>query len=330
MDCILKIGGLQYEIRSVRWTESSMPRNFRPFVTGRELTDATDTTDTTDATDFTDFRDDTDATDFTDATGGGNSSGGGVLRVESCGEFPALTGRCLSTSFNDLGEASLYDAGRCWAVALVPEPGDAPRIMTMSKDLRQATVWLREDDPRYDFVMDSMTRIFFSQYAATRRSLMLHASVVELDGKAYVFMGRSGIGKSTHSRLWAETFPGCRLLNDDCPLVVGGADGRFMVSGTPWSGKTPCFRNQMRPVAGIVQLRQAPANRFVPLEGISAFVSFIPGMSVMTPARELYSVATSTALELLDSVTTGILECRPDSEAARVCRHALDGGDQSL
>lgn len=316
MDCILEIGGLQYEIRSVRWTGSSVPGNFRPFVTGREVKDTTDTTD---------------FTDFTDDTGGGNSSGGGVLRVESCGEFPEMSGAVrLSTSYNDLGAASLYEEGLCWAVALVPQPGDAPRIMTMSKDLRHATVWLRDDDPRYDFVMDSMTRIFFSQYAATRRSLMLHASVVELDGKAYVFMGRSGIGKSTHSRLWTETIPGCRLLNDDCPLVVGSPDGRFMVSGTPWSGKTPCFRNEMRPAAGIVQLRQAPANRFVPLEGISAFVSFIPGMSVMTSARELYSMATSTALELLDSVTTGILECRPDSEAARVCRRALDGGDRSL
>lgn len=52
-------------------------------------------------------------------------------------------------------------------------------------------------------------------------------------------------------------------------------------------------------------------------------------MSVMTSARELYSEATSTALDLLGSVTTGILECLPDGDAARLCRRALDR-DQSF
>lgn len=305
------------EIRGARWTAASLPRNFRPFTAAPATGDG-----------FPSLK------LGTDQKPGGNEpqpalgtaqKPAALLRVEGA-EAPGLEGAvALSTSYNDLGAASLYDAGSVWAVALIPEPGETPRVMTMAKDFAEATVYLRADDPRYDFVMDSMTRIFFSQHAATRRSLMLHASVVELDGRGYIFMGESGIGKSTHSRLWTASFEGCRLLNDDCPLVVAADDGGFRVAGTPWSGKTRCFRNASCPVGGIARLRQAPANRFTRLEGIEAFVSFIPGMSVMTSARELYSEATSTALELLGAVPVGILECRPDREAAAVSLTGLTG-----
>lgn len=294
MDCMLEIGGLLMEVRSVRWRRDTVPRNFRPFV--REALSV---------------------------------DGAARLRVESRTDLPDVSGQApLSTSYNDLGQASLYSTPQGWTVALTPQPGQPPRLMRMSPDLRDAVVWLRRDDPHYDFVMDSMARIFFSQHAAGRRGLMLHASVVELDGRGYLFMGESGVGKSTHSRLWTEHMDGCRLLNDDCPLVTADGLGGFLVSGTPWSGKTPCYRKATCRVAGMARLRQAPCNRFTPLAGVEAFVGFIPGMSVMTSARELYSEATTTALELLEAVPFGILECRPDREAAMLCRAALD--DESM
>lgn len=36
--------------------------------------------------------------------------------------------------------------------------------------------------------------------------LMLHGSAIALDGRGYLFMARSGTGKSTHTRLWREVF----------------------------------------------------------------------------------------------------------------------------
>lgn len=284
MDCMLEIGALLMEVRSVRWRRDTIPRNFRPFVRHARSVD-----------------------------------GAARLRVESRTDLPDVSGQApLSTSYNDLGQASLYSTPQGWVVALTPQPGQPPRLMRMSPDLLDAVVWLPRDDPHYDFVMDSMARIFFSQHAAGCHSLMLHASVVELDGRGYLFMGESGIGKSTHSRLWRETFGDCRLLNDDCPLVTADGRGGFLVSGTPWSGKTPCYRKATCRVAGIARLRQAPYNRFTPLEGVEAFVNFIPGMSVMTSARQLYSEATTTALALLEAVPFGILECRPEGAAAQL------------
>lgn len=290
MDFTLDIGGLYMSIKGSPWSLATLPPNFRPFLCNAGL-----------------MRGD-----------------GAVMDIECPGVMPSLRGLMpLSTSCNDVGKASLYHDGDRWLVSLIPGPGQQPRIMTIDRDLRHACVNLQNDDPYAGFVIDSMARILFSQYAASRGSLMLHASVVECGDRAYLFMGKSGTGKSTHSRLWIDNFSGCTLLNDDCPLVTASGDEAFHACGTPWSGKTPCWRNARYEVGGIARISRASVNRFIPTEGIEAFVSFIPGMSVMTSDRELYSDASSTALRLLGSVTTGILECRPDAEAATVCRRAF-------
>lgn len=290
MDFTLDIGGLNMSIKGAPWSLATLPPNFRPFL----------------------------------STAGLMRGDGAVMKIEHTAVKPSLHGlRPLSTSCNDIGRASLYHDGDRWLVSLIPGHGQHPRVMAIDRDLRHASVSLQSDDPYAGFVIDSMSRILFSQYAASCGSLMLHASVVESDGRAYLFMGKSGTGKSTHSRLWLDNFSGCSLLNDDCPLVTASGDEAFQACGTPWSGKPPCWRNARYEVGGIARIRRAAVNRFIPTEGIEAFVSFIPGMSVMTSDRELYSDASSTALRLLDSVTTGILECRPDAEAASVCRRAF-------
>ena len=157
---------------------------------------------------------------------------------------------------------------------------------------------------------------------APHHAIAIHSSTVCRPEGAVLFLGESGTGKSTHTRLWLEHIPDTALLNDDSPIIRMKA-GVPTVYGSPWSGKTPCWRNARYEVGGIARIRRAAVNRFIPTEGIEAFVSFIPGMSVMTSDRELYSDASSTALRLLGSVTTGILECRPDAEAAAVCRRAF-------
>lgn len=290
MDCTLNIGHLQLSLHNLPWSADAMPRNFRPFLGG-------------------------------DASAAPSAA---RLDIISAGPCPGLPeSKPLSATYNDLGLASLYDAGSHWCIALTPRPDEAPRLMMMDKDLCHASLWLDPADPFAAFVIDSMCRIFFSQYAATRCALMVHASVIAASGLAFLFMGKSGTGKSTHSRLWLECFSDADLLNDDCPMIETRPDGSFAVCGTPWSGKTPCWKQLSVPLGGIVRLRQALVNRFTPLAGVEAFVAFIPGMSVMTSDSSLYAEASTFALRLLDSVPVGILDCRPDRQAALLCRRSL-------
>ena len=95
---------------------------------------------------------------------------------------------------------------------------------------------------------------------------MLHASAVEYGGKAYLFSGPCGVGKSTHKNLWLQTFgEQARVLNDDKP-ALRFVDGRWYAYGTPWCGKDGINLNGRAPVAGICFLKQGKENRIQRLD----------------------------------------------------------------
>ena len=103
------------------------------------------------------------------------------------------------------------------------------------------------------------------------QGMLLHASAVVVDGKAYLFSGKSGTGKSTHTGLWLQYFgERAYILNDDKP-AIRMEKGRLYAYGTPWSGKTNMNVNRKAPVAGIVFLGQAAENQIRRLSAKEAF-----------------------------------------------------------
>lgn len=240
----------------------------------------------------------------------------------SAGTPPALDGlEPVATGNNDLGEARLYRLeDGTYAVALTLGTASGVKIMTMDAAFGRAHLYVAPADPWLPRAADSMLRIMFAQAAIGRRAFLLHASVVVARGRAVLFMGRSGTGKSTHSALWRTAFPDAALLNDDNPVVRVLPDGTVEAYGSPWSGKTPCYRRQSAPVAAFVRLQQAARNVFSTLEDVDAFVAIIPGVSAIVSDKALYNTVCSTVVHAAAAVTVGSLQCRPDVEAARLCR----------
>lgn len=102
--------------------------------------------------------------------------------------------------------------------------------------------------------------------------LMIHGSAICMDGEAYIFTAPSGTGKSTHTRLWRETFgERCFMINDDKPLIRFEENGVF-VYGTPWAGKHFLSRNASAPLKAIVQVNRSETNRIEPLSLKDAFL----------------------------------------------------------
>lgn len=81
----------------------------------------------------------------------------------------------------------------------------------------------------------------FNIAAVARQAVAIHSSVISLNGGAVLFLGESGTGKSTHTRLWREHIPGAELLNDDSPIVRHRADRRCRpdLRSRPKSGERP-------------------------------------------------------------------------------------------
>lgn len=211
---------------------------------------------------------------------------------------------------------ALPDGGR--AVHLFPPVGAECCRLYMKSGYRRAMVWPGNETGKHPYGLDTALMMLYAFASAPRDTLLLHASVVEKDGKGYLFLGRSGTGKSTHSRLWIEHVGGSRLLNDDNPVVriVGG---RPWVFGSPWSGKTPCYRNEGVPVGAVVRIRQAPANGIRRLSPVESYASLLTSSSGMAWEKELADGRDRTLQRVAASAPCWMLQCLPDAEAALLC-----------
>ena len=160
--------------------------------------------------------------------------------------------------------------------------------------------------------------------AALHRSVVaVHASVVSYAGASVLFLGESGTGKSTHTRLWLRHIAGAELLNDDSPCIQVNAGG-VLAHGFPWSGKTPCFKDAQAPVAAMVRLSQAPRNEITRLKGIRALAALLPSCP---PAFAYHTHLAGLIHNILDAVLQQVavyhLACLPDAEAAQLVLKTL-------
>lgn len=95
---------------------------------------------------------------------------------------------------------------------------------------------------------------------ARREGFLVHACGAVVDGKAFVFAGHSGDGKTTLSRLLAAE--GIELLSDERVAIVRTEDG-FVVHGTPWAGEGEVVSSACFPLGGVFILRKASSHRVV-------------------------------------------------------------------
>ena len=197
-------------------------------------------------------------------------------------------------------------------------------LLFLSEDYRQGTVYTRQDatDVDVSFALDNSLMLLYALNTATRDTLLIHASVIRNGERAYVFLGKSGTGKSTHSRLWLEHIPGSYLLNDDNP-VLRLENGEVYVYGSPWSGKTPCYRNERARLGAIVRLEQAAQNRISHLGTLQAYASLLPSCSMMRWNREMADGVHRTVEQIVRKDRNYLLACLPDKEAALLCAHTV-------
>lgn len=190
-------------------------------------------------------------------------------------------------------------------------------ILVPSEDYSESVVYV--EDVRFaEFALSNAAMLLYAFRTMPYETLLTHASVVKFQGRGYMFLGRSGTGKSTHSRLWLENVEGAELLNDDNP-VIRIVDGQVRVFGSPWSGKTHCYVNEDIPLQAVVRLSQAPYNKIAKSGMLQAYASLMPACSCMRWDRKSVDYLHKTVEKVIGRVGSWHLECLPDKEAARLC-----------
>ena len=153
-------------------------------------------------------------------------------------------------------------------------------------------------------------------------TLMFHGSTIAVDGKAYLFTGPCGTGKSTHTRLWRELF-GSRaiMVNDDMPFLQFTPDG-VLAYGSPWNGKHGLSTNICASLQGICFLQRGAENEIQPLSPAEGNAAVRRQMH--TPIDEtLRNKAFSLADHLAETVPLWQMRCNMQQSAAEISYQAM-------
>ena len=200
--------------------------------------------------------------------------------------------------------------------------GKLMAVLVSSADYRLGEVYSVNNDV---FGINNALMVMYALSTANLQTVLFHASVVSHQGKAYLFLGPSGTGKSTHSSLWLKHIEGTALVNDDNPVVRILDDGSIHVYGSPWSGKTPCYRNVSYPLGAIVVLSQAPENRIRRLRPLEAYAALMISISGKRWDRGMAEGLHQTENLIVTHAKIWHLDCLPDEAAAKLCCATVRG-----
>lgn len=186
------------------------------------------------------------------------------------------------------------------------------RVLMSINDLNEKISFLRD-----------ITFVALVNTALYHNVLCIHASCVKHRDQCYLFLGPCGRGKSTHAKLWVDNIADTELINDDKPFVAV-ENGEVLAYGSPWSGKTRCYKNKSCKLGGIVMLNRGKNNEIQRVNTLRA-------MSILTPCIigvNVWDVASVKQMNLtlkhiIELVPVYDLWCTATPNAAKVCYDAI-------
>ena len=195
-------------------------------------------------------------------------------------------------------------------------------LLLTNADFSHGRCALNGDAIMRSFGLNDALMLIFAFAGSFHQTLLIHASCVLYKGKAYPFTAQSGTGKSTHVALWLQHIQGAELLNDDNP-ILRVIDGKPVCYGSPWSGKTPCYRNRHASLGAVTLIERAPQNSIERQSPLQAFASLLPSCSSMKWDGTIYKNICDTITRIIETTPVYTLHCLPDAEAAHLCQSTI-------
>jgi hypothetical protein len=147
------------------------------------------------------------------------------------------------------------------------------------------------------------------------KSIMIHSSAVKYKGKCYLFSAPSGIGKSTHTKMWKKIYgDDVEIINDDKP-VVRLIDNNLYAYGTPFAGGTYGYKDDRGLLDTIVFLKRGENNSIKEITNAQA----LPQLLYET-TRKLHKVNMEKVFDMFDLIFEKVkfyeLFCNMEEDAA--------------
>lgn len=158
-------------------------------------------------------------------------------------------------------------------------------------------------------------------YLVTRDTLLIHSSLVDYNGSGIMFLGPSGIGKTTQAEKWKK-YQNAEILNGDMVFVRKNKDG-FYGYGSPWHGSSPYYENAKVKLKALVVLEQAQENELYRLDDFEVLHGLMDQVFLPHWQMDEMEACLNTIDELLAAVPVYHLANRADEEAVLLVKNEL-------
>lgn len=169
-------------------------------------------------------------------------------------------------------------------------------------------------------INDALNVVLYS-FLSMYNTILLHASLIDYNGIGILFIGPSGIGKTTQAELWNK-YRNALIINGDM-VYVQYCDGQFYGFGSPWHGSSPYCLNRKVPLMGIVALEQGDNNQIQLLNNSQRVSHALKSTFLPSWFPEGYDATFNTMSDLFEKIPVYLLKCRADEEAVSLVEKTI-------
>jgi hypothetical protein len=197
-------------------------------------------------------------------------------------------------------DVQVFKRGSTWRL----ERGD----FRAELDIRRREGWIRQSGNPYS--LDAVLRITHSLLLAMEGGFLLHAASAVRNGRAFLFAGVSGAGKTTIVRLAPAD---AIVLTDEVSYIRPSGRG-YQACGTPFAGELARpGANLSAPFETLFFLEKAPANRIDPVSPRIAASALLRHILFFAQDSDLVRCVFDRAVEFVSRARTARLAFRPDA-----------------
>ena len=154
-------------------------------------------------------------------------------------------------------------------------------------------------------------------------AMLVHSSAIIVKGEALLFSAKSGVGKSTHTRLWKKAFGDeVTYINDDKP-VVRFCDNKCRVYGTPFDGGSGIANNISAPLRAVIFIERGEENSICKAS-TNEIINRLYQSTIHSLDKDTANSMLSNFDKLINCAEFYILKCNTDISSAYVAREGLN------
>ena len=179
---------------------------------------------------------------------------------------------------------------------------------------------------REEKLVDTMLVGIYSRFIS-KETVFAHAALVEVPGYGGIlFVGDSGVGKTTQAKLWAQ-HRGATIINGDKVFLAlrEDAPGQVVAYGSPFTGSSPYCVNARVSLRAIVSLVRRETDGIRHLSELEAMSAYVPRIYMPGWDDRLTEAVMDTMNVMLPLVPVYEMSCHPDVSAVEMVERVVMG-----